>query len=98
MSRWTRSGDDFYDGRRDFERLHYPDYEVDRYAISGPDADYMDGFNYAKRQEERRQADEEERRMEEARAERRRQEYWEIERLRDEEQYQEEQYLDEDIA
>ncbi len=98
MSRWNRSGDDYYDGRRDFERLHHPDYEVDRYAISGPDADYMDGFNRAKREAERREAEEEEHRQEEAREERRRQEYWEMERLRDEEQYEEQYPAEEDVA
>jgi hypothetical protein len=97
MSRWNRSGDDFYDGRRDFERLGHPDYEVDRYAISGPDADYMEAYNRAKREAERLEEEEQERREEEARAERRRQEYWEMERLRDEEQYQEE-FPDEEVA
>jgi hypothetical protein len=92
----SRSGwdSDFNQGQRDFERRGHRDYNRDRYASSyTPDGDYMDGYKQAEREEERRreereEQEREERRQEEARAERRRQEYWEMERLRDEEQYQ----------
>ena len=90
-------GSDYAQGQRDFERRGHRDYNRDRYASSyTPDGDYMDGYRQAEREEERRREEKEEqereeRRQEEARAERRRQEYWEMERLRDEEQYQEEE-------
>jgi colicin import membrane protein len=98
-------GTDYYQGEQDFERRGRRDYDRDRYPSYGsPDWDYQEGFKHAEREaeekadEERRQREAEERREEEARAERRRQEYWEMERLRDEEQYQEEFPEEEDAA
>ncbi len=100
MSRYGHD-QDYRQGERDFEIRGRRSYQRDRYPSYGsPDHDYEEGFKHAEREEELRQEEREEReaqerREEEQRAERRRQEYWEMERLRDEEQYQSDE---EDVA
>jgi len=89
MTRWNSSGDNFYDGRRDFERRHHPDYEVDRYAISGPDAEYMDGYRYAERESNRRAEEQAAERAAEERREHERMEWLRAEQEAEEQAYYE---------